>query len=142
MDVSHVRESLSVQAKVTREKLHFFRDRVSELNEDQREKWQEYEKVNGLGLTFIQTPELCHLVRSGLPRNCRGKIWQLLSGSLYKSRLKPLEYWNIARECQGEVTLATEEIERVGSQPLLVNDLQILVLTSVVGHEGSQSHVP
>lgn len=137
MDVSQIRESISNQARVKREKQNFFRSSVGDLTKLQRTAWKNYVKVNGLGLASIKTSALGTLIKTtGLPRRYRGniifsafilcatfsylhslykgEIWQLLSGSLYKEHLWPLEYRNITKESKDAITLATEEIGRVG----------------------------
>jgi hypothetical protein len=79
-DVSQMRDSISVQARVSREKLNFFRDHVSELSEKQVSQWEDYTRIHGLGPAHIQTPELRDLVRAGVPRRFRGeRLWLRIS---------------------------------------------------------------
>jgi len=75
-------------------------------------QWEAYVELYGAGVCMMFTPELKHLIRSGIPRFMRSYLWPVCSGSAYYQLAEPQLYQRLLADNHGNQSNATEEIER------------------------------
>lgn len=74
-------------------------------------KWHEYFAQNGHDVCMIQTPKLLELLRKSIPDCFRGKVWQIVSGSIFRAVVEPGSKALLIKY-QGKSSAAIFEIEK------------------------------
>ncbi|KAI8053325.1 rab-GTPase-TBC domain-containing protein [Syncephalis plumigaleata] len=74
--------------------------------------WKTYFETRGRNLTLLQLPDFHKLVKSGVPNQLRGEIWEVGCGSIYYRCSYPNRYRDILRENHTNVSMSTTEIEK------------------------------
>ncbi|KAI9597472.1 rab-GTPase-TBC domain-containing protein [Syncephalis fuscata] len=74
--------------------------------------WKMYYELHGRNLTLLQLPEFQKLVKTGVPNQLRGEIWEVGCGSIYYRCSYPNRYRDILRENHTNVSMSTTEIEK------------------------------
>jgi hypothetical protein len=105
IDVHQIRDMRSMQTRVSKEKQHFFDDFLENFDETRKHQWIQYSKINGLDLDYIRTPELRNLVRAGLPKQSRGKIFKLFNQFYYFINFIFAKFFHIHQENYGNYFL-------------------------------------
>ncbi|KAI9296928.1 TBC-domain-containing protein [Neoconidiobolus thromboides FSU 785] len=74
--------------------------------------WQDYFSKNGYNFSLIRKFDFVRLVRVGIPGILRGEIWEMCSGAVYRRFNHPGVYQKLIEDHQGQVSQATDEIEK------------------------------
>jgi len=90
---------------------HFSKDYVK-YRQTQQEQWAQYFIENGIGASLILAENFSSLVRQGIGDYCRGYIWKISSGALYKALVDVDNYFELLKNYKGQQTVHVEVIEK------------------------------
>lgn len=77
-------------------------------------RWEQFFAARGHGFSLIRNADFGALVRSGVPDEMRGYVWQLASGSIYLRMVLEVDsyYSSLVAWSRLHHSIATDEIER------------------------------
>ncbi|KAI8990935.1 rab-GTPase-TBC domain-containing protein [Mycotypha africana] len=74
--------------------------------------WISYFEENSRNLTMVRQPIFSKMIRSGIPDELRGEVWEMSSGSMYLRFDQQGLYQQILKEHENDTSFAIEEIEK------------------------------
>lgn len=74
--------------------------------------WRLHFSDYGRGVCMYRTVKTQDLILKGVPDSLRAEVWLIFSGAINQIQTHPGYYATLVDECEGKITLATEEIER------------------------------